>query len=93
MGVWIEIESIKEFGFTQPSLPAWECGLKSNPTSKQSGLFVSLPAWECGLKSGFWRYMVDGSPVTPCVGVWIEMDYRQVIRVTNKSHSLRGSVD
>ena len=34
----------------------------------------SLPAWECGLKSYADNYYYVFQLVTPCVGVWIEME-------------------
>ena len=33
-----------------PSLPSWECGLKSYANRNWSWLSSSLPSWECGLK-------------------------------------------
>ena len=33
----------------------------------------SLPAWECGLKYDCQERNLSCSPVTPCVGVWIEI--------------------
>ena len=57
MGVWIEISIAFILALSASSLPAWECGLKSD--------FVE------GI-----RHCVD---VTPCVGVWIEIKYPNVI--------------
>ncbi len=51
VGVWIEI--IKLWGQLEsgkPSLPAWECGLKSSIGNPLFLCEKSLPAWECGLK-------------------------------------------
>ena len=33
-----------------PSLPSWECGLKSELARLPTGHNLSLPSWECGLK-------------------------------------------
>ena len=35
----------------------------------------SLPAWECGLKLGSGHAGNEPKVVTPCVGVWIEMQW------------------
>ena len=42
---------------------------------------LSLPAWECGLKFRLFLHIPKALFVTPCVGVWIEiniipLDYR-----------------
>ena len=75
------------------SLPAWECGLKCNTDVALVFVDMSLPAWECGLKSIY----IDGTSitdvVTPCVGVWIEIETYAGMCHDRRSHSLRGSVD
>ena len=54
---------------------AWECGLKSSMYScNWRKRFASLPAWECGLKSDFAIDVAEQVDVTPCVGVWIEIE-------------------
>ena len=57
------------------SLPAWECGLKYSVRLVENWMYTgSLPAWECGLKqSETNHYCPDEIRVTPCVGVWIEI--------------------
>ena len=50
MGVWIEICSIMFCVDITPSLPVWECGLKSEALKQQTKKISSLPVWECGLK-------------------------------------------
>ncbi len=39
----------------------------------KSEFLMSLPAWECGLKYNLCDNSASFVPVTPCVGVWIEM--------------------
>ena len=53
----------------------------------------SLPAWECGLKYLQVEAERKEQLVTPCVGVWIEIDQWQDIPQRKKCHSLRGSVN
>ena len=75
------------------SLPAWECGLKYELNQDTYRKYLSLPAWECGLKSvGGW-VVFHWIPVTPCVGVWIEIRLHDYIQYRSRGHSLRGSVD
>ena len=75
MGVWIEIKQVgRNVGDITKSLPVWECGLKSK-LSLFNGLFsMSLPVWECGLKSDKSKRFLNSSAVTPCMGVWIEIE-------------------
>ena len=39
------------------------------------------------------RKLLVNIAVTPFVGVWIEIAHRQFLLLSNKRHSLRGSVD
>ncbi len=51
VGVWIEInDGGAREDIPKGSLPAWECGLKSNVRIVTKMHYTSLPAWECGLK-------------------------------------------
>ena len=78
--------------FAHGSLPAWECGLK---------LYSLL--WYFMSKSHSLRGSVDWNPfriencwlilVTPCVGVWIEIELSSTPSKSSECHSLRGSVD
>ena len=53
----------------------------------------SLPAWECGLKSKY-LYIDNGKDyVTPCMGVWIEINKKGTWNSSAWCHSLHGSVD
>ena len=54
---------------------------------------ASLPAWECGLKWRLTQAVNYPVIVTPCVGVWIEIDDLMEFRGAIDGHSLRGSVD
>ena len=56
------------------SLPAWECGLKFEVALAIFHTVESLPAWECGLKYLTISLNIDEKWVTPCVGVWIEIE-------------------
>ena len=75
MGVWIEIERGLAERRKAESLPAWECGLKSHAVEKSVTTTGSLPAWECGLKFYHAHIHVTIHDVTPCVGVWIEIQH------------------
>ena len=76
VGVWIEIlYEIKQDFRQDPSLPLWECGLKSKDISSSIHKIVSLPLWECGLKSGLKVKDDTILDVTPLVGVWIEIPF------------------
>ena len=76
VGVWIEIkEALLPLEFEGVSLPGWGCGLKYAGAWEQDHPDKSLPAWGCGLKSLIWIDDVSVSPVTPCVGVWIEINW------------------
>ena len=75
------------------SLPAWERGLKSQPTGCHYpnrrvapcvGAWIEIDKWPCWL----WR-----STVAPCVGAWIEIKSLYLYVFTIDSRSLRGSVD
>ncbi len=94
VGVWIEISKKSRISlWNSMSLPAWECGLKFKVCLILVLQFPSLPAWECGLK-----FLVNIIPfakcyVTPCVGVWIEMNMPFAVDRYPTGHSLRGSVD
>ena len=50
VGVWIEIALRIQRLYLLSSLPAWECGLKSDFAIDVAEQVRSLPAWECGLK-------------------------------------------
>ena len=41
---------------------------------KNCAILLSLPAWECGLKLYILRATKQQKEVTPCVGVWIEIN-------------------
>ncbi len=58
---------------TGTSLPVRECGLKSFYLLSFSEKSMSLPVRECGLKYDEVFELEDGSWVTPCAGVWIEI--------------------
>ena len=58
-----------------------------------SRLHMSLPSWECGLKSPWLQKHKTTCPVTPFVGVWIEIPNSIYPFLRCESHSLRGSVD
>ena len=53
----------------------------------------SLPSWECGLKSDCLLVPLKKHPVTPFVGVWIEIFLDSQPLSGRDGHSLRGSVD
>ena len=54
---------------------------------------MSLPLWECGLKCIF-SYTFRGTyPVTPFMGVWIEIILEALYEPESGRHSLYGSVD
>ena len=75
VGVWIEIVFLKRDVWAVGSLPVWECGLKLFAENKTRSRPWSLPVWECGLKCLTYTGGATGVYVTPCVGVWIEIDY------------------
>ena len=51
VGVWIEIRHTTPTNPPiTPSLPLWECGLKSLEICSIARIKLSLPLWECGLK-------------------------------------------
>ena len=53
----------------------------------------SLPVRECGLKLEVDAIGVKFVPVTPCAGVWIEIEDAAGNLQTQIGHSLCGSVD
>ena len=61
------------------SLPAWECGLKFRTAECGRVKIKSLPAWECGLKLCTFLHIRRAEPVTPCVGVWIEIHPQNIV--------------
>ena len=73
MGVWIEMTPLRRVRLGSTSLPAWECGLKSNwkPTGTHGRKVTPCV--------GVWIEIFMASQellkeiVTPCVGVWIEI--------------------
>ena len=76
MGVWIEIREHYVFNrVPEKSLPAWECGLKFKELAINMYKWESLPAWECGLKCHTQYTLTRPLYVTPCVGVWIEIEH------------------
>ena len=75
------------------SLPVWECGLKSRSSSEVTVFFPSLPVWECGLKYETELGAFKIELVTPCMGVWIEIDEGLNSLILQTGHSLYGSVD
>ena len=79
--------------FVDMSLPAWECGLKSLLERQNRRTPKSLPAWECGLKYKQNRRCIFLLIVTPCVGVWIEINNLSGEGGSQLGHALRGSVD
>ena len=54
------------------SHPVWVCGLKPAIKSKMAILEKSHPVWVCGLKLYLGWLENLPTPVTPCMGVWIE---------------------
>ena len=60
------------------SHPAWVCGLKQFNLIMQRYIEKSHPAWVCGLKHGL-LVLNRALTVTPCVGVWIETVFREVL--------------
>ena len=58
-----------------------------------STILLSLPLWECGLKYLQWPEPYFHHPVTPFMGVWIEMKPLQRKAESLECHSLYGSVD
>ena len=50
MGVWIETIIGLEPYRSEPSHPAWVCGLKQNNPGRNVSGSLSHPAWVCGLK-------------------------------------------
>ncbi len=73
VGVWIEISDYDYRAVCLPSLPLWECGLKSNTVNEFFTTLMSLPLWECGLKFKYMRIILNPELVAPFVGVWIEI--------------------
>ena len=54
------------------SHPSWVCGLKLELEDEHRRSFESHPSWVCGLKLRLQQSLIDGTYVTPFVGVWIE---------------------
>ena len=75
------------------SLPSRECGLKSEEAEIVKLIFEVTPF------AGVWIEILHILPtleihlVTPFAGVWIEISLIFILRFSEKSHSLRGSVD
>ena len=74
MGVWIEISS-QNTPILSPlmSHPLWVCGLKWQKSRSKFQQCLSHPLWVCGLKFPNQRPVLILKPVTPFMGVWIEM--------------------
>ena len=74
MGVWIEILIPSKKPSRQPSLPAWECGLKCTKVVPELDAYRVTPCVGVWIEIECIRRMNPETPVTPCVGVWIEID-------------------
>ncbi|MFR5058163.1 hypothetical protein, partial [Faecalimonas umbilicata] len=88
VGVWIEILFYPFSYLPRPSLPSWECGLKSTSLEAMGKAFKSLPSWECGLKFMVVERAISSKSVTPFAGVWIEiqnmkLEHRQKISLSS----------
>ena len=76
MGVWIEIDYGIYWQKIKPSLPVWECGLKSCRRIEKPwrwichSLYGSVD-WNC-----FPATLKSWQGVTPCMGVWIEIAWK-----------------
>ena len=85
-GVWIEISS--RFGVRRECCVGSRMGSEdwNKPMVARSCCVVwSLPAWECGLKFTLFVKHIIISNVTPCVGVWIEINRLYRYRVCDMS--------
>ena len=72
MGVWIETAIFALCARRLVSHPVWVCGLKLRVPGTIKRDARSHPVWVCGLKRNNQSARVHLSPVTPCMGVWIE---------------------
>ena len=77
----------------RPSLPAWECGLKSCSTQSLKTTAKVTPCVGVWIEISISATSAHHSKVTPCVGVWIEIKKKKGGGIMARRHSLRGSVD
>ena len=89
----LKFSDFKEYYVSEMSLPVRECGLKFAQTEKSVNINLSLPVRECGLKFAQTEKSVNINLVTPCAGVWIEIELGIVDVTERMGHSLCGSVD
>ena len=72
------LHSVKQL---HPSLPVRECGLKSYVCFVLFDVLRSLPVRECGLKSYHIGRCFNQCRVTPCAGVWIEIESTYTVKM------------
>ena len=75
------------------SHPVWVCGLKLHIKEKGDTHRKSHPVWVCGLKQNVVMIIFIVTPVTPCMGVWIETVIINDSIVKMGCHTLYGCVD
>ena len=94
MGVWIEnLNQIFCHVSVIPSLPVWECGLKTDSGSRERRTAYVTPCMGVWIENGLLVYSVLLFVVTPCMGVWIENIVFFSHFLYLACHSLYGSVD
>ena len=93
VGVWIEMSRNTPFMQLLPSLPLWECGLKSLYSSFNISFCLwSLPLWECGLKSCYSPLSLSSVKSLPLWECGLKSVSHSAFYASN-GHSPCGSVD
>ena len=69
------------------------CGLKPKKFLADTFINESHPSWVCGLKRVGNLPPMEGTEVTPFVGVWIETRVQRFEALAGDRHTLRGCVD